>query len=181
MSMRMREPVPETCIQPSMTTATGLLESLRIAKPCPADWDDMAGDDRTRHCATCDLDVHDLSALSRTDAEAFIRGRAGQRTCIQLWRRADGRVLTSDCPAGVRAAFRRVAWAASALLAAGFAAAAMLAPRNVSGVPQIAPVKQFHEFVQSHFGGPSVPAIAVKGDVCIPVPPSPGSAGTSAK
>jgi hypothetical protein len=78
-----------------------LLENLRIATPCNADWDDMAGDERVRFCGLCEKNVYNLSAMSRADAEALVRAREG-RMCIRMYQRSDGTVLTSDCPEGVR-------------------------------------------------------------------------------
>src|SRR4051812_47184360 len=38
-----------------------LLDRITIASPCTASWDDMAGDDRVRFCASCQKDVYNLS------------------------------------------------------------------------------------------------------------------------
>src|SRR5687767_30922 len=116
-----------------MSNTTSVLDGIQIAKPCSANWDEMTGDDRVRHCGACDLDVYDLSTMRRDEAETFVGTREG-RTCVRFYRRADGRVLTQDCPVGLRAAWKRVTWAAAALLAGGFAMAAMLTPRGADGV-----------------------------------------------
>ena len=81
-----------------------VLEDLRVASPCPARWDDMIGDERVRFCASCAKNVYDLSAMSRAEAEAFVASQADRvgSVCITMRRRADGKVLTSDCPVGVR-------------------------------------------------------------------------------
>jgi hypothetical protein len=74
----------------------------------------MDGDDRVRHCSLCRQAVYDVSALTRAEAETLIRGRTG-RVCLRLFRRADGRVMTRDCPVGVlQAARRRLAKAVGA-------------------------------------------------------------------
>lgn len=73
------------------------LDDVRIARPCPADWASMAGTDRARHCGLCRRTVYDLSAMTRAEATAFLLGAEG-RTCVRLYRRADGTVLTRDCP-----------------------------------------------------------------------------------
>src|SRR6476646_493839 len=78
-----------------------LLENLRIATPCSADWSEMAGDDRVRFCGGCEKNVYNLSAMTRDEAEALVRDREG-RLCVRLYQRADGTVLTQDCPVGVR-------------------------------------------------------------------------------
>jgi hypothetical protein len=132
----------------------------------------MQGDDRVRHCGQCDLDVYDLSAMRRAEAETFLAERLGKsRTCVRFHRRADGRMLTRDCPVGVRAAWRRVAWAASAVLAAGVAAAAMFAPRG-SRAGDVSPIREIRDLVQRVFGAPP-PAPAVMGDFVCPPPPDP--------
>src|SRR5215510_8824778 len=111
-----------------MTTTTSPLDRIQIASPCTADWDEMTGDERVRRCAACKLDVYDLSQMTRADAEKLLTERTG-RTCIRLWRRADGTVITRDCPSALRAAWKRVAWVGAALLAGTASAAAMFMPR----------------------------------------------------
>ena len=88
-----------------------ILEDIRIATPCHVSWESMTGDERKRFCGACKLDVYDLSGLTRAEAEALIFGRAaaGQRTCVRLWKRADGTVITQDCPGGLARVRRRVA------------------------------------------------------------------------
>ena len=78
-----------------------VLENLRIATPCQADWSEMAGDDRVRFCGRCEKNVYNLSAMTREAGEALVREKEG-RVCVRLYQRSDGTVLTSDCPVGVR-------------------------------------------------------------------------------
>ena len=75
----------------------------------------MVGDDRVRFCGQCAKNVHNLSALSRGEADALLReaqaveaARTGAM-CVRLYRRTDGTVLTADCPEGVRRKRRRLA------------------------------------------------------------------------
>jgi hypothetical protein len=84
------------------------LATVRITNPCPAAWEQMSGDDRVRFCPQCRLNVYNLSAMSREEAEAFVEQREG-RVCLRLYRRADGTILTRDCPVGLRAVRRRLA------------------------------------------------------------------------
>ena len=96
-----------------------MLDDVRVASPCPASWDDMVGDDRVRHCAGCDKDVFNLSALTRDEAEALIRERVGN-LCGRYYQRADGTIITSDCTVGIsRRRKRRVTAAGFAALLAG--------------------------------------------------------------
>lgn len=96
-----------------MTPTTRLpvrLESLRIATPCSADWSDMKGDDYARFCGRCEKNVYDLSALSREAAEQLVAEKEG-RMCVRFYQRADGTVLTNDCPVGVhRERLRQRIW-----------------------------------------------------------------------
>jgi hypothetical protein len=92
-----------------------LLDGISIASPCTADWNQMAGDARRRFCAQCKLHVHDLSGMTAAEATALLRTAAQGRVCVRLFRRADGTVLTRDCPVGLRQRLRR-AWARAAAL-----------------------------------------------------------------
>ncbi|HJQ35263.1 MAG TPA: carboxypeptidase-like regulatory domain-containing protein [Pyrinomonadaceae bacterium] len=100
-----------------MREGADLLERLRVASPCPASWEAMEGDERVRFCRQCELHVYNLSAMTRAEAESLVARTEG-RLCARLYRRADGTVLTSDCPRGLAAARRRVARSAGAALAA---------------------------------------------------------------
>ncbi|MFS8086678.1 MAG: hypothetical protein ACMG6H_13680 [Acidobacteriota bacterium] len=82
------------------------LDSLSVAAPCPADWDCMMGDDRVRFCGQCNLNVYNLSAMSKAEAESLIARTEG-RLCVRYYRRKDGSVITEDCPVGLRALKRR--------------------------------------------------------------------------
>lgn len=98
-----------------------MLESIRIATPCSARWEEMKGDDRSRHCSHCDKHVFNLSAMTREEAELTMLEKTGE-VCVRLFRRDDGTVLTEDCPVGVRR--RRLRLFGVVTLAAGLAAAA---------------------------------------------------------
>jgi hypothetical protein len=91
------------------------LESLEVATPCRANWNKMQGDERTRYCGSCAKNVYNLSGMTRAEAEALVRSREGE-ICIRLMRRADGTVLTSDCPVGMQPARRAVKWTATTAL-----------------------------------------------------------------
>ena len=94
-----------------------MLDRVSIASPCSADWDEMPGTDQVRHCSECNKNVYNLSAMTRREAEALLRETEG-RLCARLYRRADGTILTENCPAGLRAIGRRVSRFAGAALSA---------------------------------------------------------------
>lgn len=73
------------------------LDGLEIARPCGARWEDMIGDDTSRRCGRCDRDVHDLARMTEAEIHALF-ARAEASPCVRLRRRADGRVVTADCP-----------------------------------------------------------------------------------
>jgi hypothetical protein len=93
------------------------LDRLRIATPCPISWEQMTGDHRVRFCGHCQLNVYNISELSRTKAEKLIASTEG-RLCARLYRRDDGTILTKDCPVGLRALRMRVSKRAAAVFAA---------------------------------------------------------------
>ena len=97
-----------------------ILDNIRIATPCRADWTAMTGDERMRHCNQCDKQVFDLSEMTRVEAEALIIEKHGE-LCARYYQRRDGRIMTSDCRAGIIAArkLKVVAIASLALLATG--------------------------------------------------------------
>jgi hypothetical protein len=71
----------------------------------------MHGDERVRFCGMCEKNVYNLSAMSRADAEMLVREKE-RRLCVRFYQRADGTVLTGDCPVGVqKKRLRQRVWA----------------------------------------------------------------------
>ncbi len=100
-----------------------LLSTLTVKSPCKEPWTAMRGDDRVRHCARCDKDVFDLSALRREEAEALLAASHGS-LCVRYFVRPDGTVMTSECAPARRT--RRVrAFGLAAGLGLGAAGAAL--------------------------------------------------------
>lgn len=95
------------------------LSNVKVASPCPADWDKMIGDERIRFCGQCQLNVYNLSAMTRDQAESVIAGTEG-RLCVRFYRRNDGSILTQDCPVGLRAIRQRASRIRRAVLSALF-------------------------------------------------------------
>lgn len=89
-----------------MTSPQDFINSLQIASPCPAAWADMAGDDRARFCAQCEKHVYDFSKMTAAEGLSLIQEKEGQ-VCARLWRRADGTVITADCPVGMKQLLNR--------------------------------------------------------------------------
>ncbi len=99
---------PNACYSP-VTPADNdlLLRQVKIAAPCSVQWETMPGGERVRSCAQCNHKVYNLSEMSSDAAASLIRDAEG-RVCVRLYRRADGSVMTRDCPTGIRAARQRI-------------------------------------------------------------------------
>lgn len=76
----------------------------------------MEGDDRIRHCGQCALNVYDVSKLTTREAADLIRNKE-DRLCMRLYRRADGTIITDNCPVGLRKIRDRLKLTAVAVLA----------------------------------------------------------------
>jgi hypothetical protein len=100
-----------------MPQFTSQLDHVKIGAPCSADWDQMFSfeNNRVRFCSQCNLNVYNLSGMRKEEAEALIIKTEG-RLCVRFYRRADGTILTQNCPEGLKAIKRRVAWIAQAVL-----------------------------------------------------------------
>ncbi len=89
--------------------ALPLLDNVRVASPCKASWDEMTGDEKVRFCGQCEKNVYNLSAMGHAEGERLLQEKEG-KACVRFYRRADGTVMTTDCPVGVkRKRIRRVA------------------------------------------------------------------------
>lgn len=110
------------------------LENVRVAAPCPTSWEKMNGDDRVRHCAECKLSVYNLSDMTRAEAERLIATHEG-RLCVRFYRRADGTIITQNCPKGLQALIRRVSRMAGAVLSAMIAVDPVFAQSQTSPNP----------------------------------------------
>src|SRR6266581_9290695 len=100
-----------------MRRFTNNLNDVRVASPCPAEWDGMIGTDRVRFCGQCQLSVYNLSSMSRREADSLIARTEG-RLCVRFYRRKDGSIITQDCPVGLRALKRKLSYARKAIASA---------------------------------------------------------------
>lgn len=168
--------------------ALPLLDQVRIASPCPVKWEQMSpvgNGERQRHCAQCSLNVHNISDMTRDEAEAFLRTIApGTRVCGIFWRRPDGTILTRDCPVGLRAARARLARiltrvaAAAALLLSGavLARARAREGRWAAGLEQSQPFATLIDWVR---GRPAQTLPQIAGDIGYVIPPVSAGGGSA--
>lgn len=95
------------------------LDNLKVANPCRANWERMEWEDeegRVRHCRSCQKNVYNVSMMSRGEAEELLKRHEGE-LCVRFARRADGTLITGDCPIGITTKRRRV-WTIAVILAA---------------------------------------------------------------
>src|SRR5258706_12696468 len=93
-----------------------ILDNIRVATPCSAEWSAMTGDERVRACALCNKNVYNLSLLTRDEAEALIVEREG-KLCVRYFQRNDGTILLADCVVGRKQKRNRRAFAITAAAA----------------------------------------------------------------
>lgn len=90
-----------------MNKFTNPLDNIKVASPCSADWNEMSGNEQQRFCGNCQKNVYNLSGMTKDEAENLLLNAEG-RLCIRFYKRADGTILTQDCPVGWAAFKRRV-------------------------------------------------------------------------
>jgi hypothetical protein len=154
-----------------------LLANVKVASPCSARWGHMVGDDRSRFCAQCQKHVYNLSNLTANEASALIREREGS-LCARFYQRADGTVLTSDCPIGagqVWARFRTLLGAAAALTLLGVTVPLIAKSPNIDELPR-ARARIYRAWdnaivaVKTWLGHPPARTM-VMGKICVVPPP----------
>lgn len=139
------------------------LSNIKVASPCPASWDAMYGDDRKRFCGECKLNVYNLSDMTTEEAEQLVTNHEG-RLCVRFYRRADGSVITADCPVGwakVKQRTRAAATAVASLVMAlftGVLVSDFFSRRQPALMGDIAPMER------------TMGVIAVQGNVAVEPP-----------
>ena len=58
------------------------IDSVKVGKPCPEEWEKMNGNDRMRFCSHCAKNVKNLSALTRKGAARMVLASDGN-ICIR--------------------------------------------------------------------------------------------------
>jgi hypothetical protein len=150
-----------------------LLQDIRVATPCPARWSAMDGDDRRRFCGQCQKHVYDFSRMREREIVSLLDR---DHVCGRLHRRADGTILTADCPTGLRLArqrFVRLATraAAFALVLAGATMTAManVRPQGGDHFLRSSTAKALRRWIDDLHPPPAMVAI---GPVRVPVLPA---------
>lgn len=162
-----------------------VIDQIQIAKPCPASWDEMKGDEQVRHCSLCQRNVFNLGEMTQQEIHQLITDREG-KFCARLYRREDGTVMTADCPKGLAKARRRFATltlaAAAFLFTTAFSALRAFTHRDLGknfDVRQVQPFKLISEWVEPTKPVTALPIAPLMGDIAAPIPTA-GPKGSTA-
>lgn len=152
------------------------LTQIPIAEPCSKDWNAMTGDALTRFCDGCQKHVHNLSAMTVSEAEHLVCSAAG-RMCVRYEFNTDGSVKTLDY-APVEGP--KHGWKFWALVGGGLATLisgaqavttkAPLAPPAVAGGIRPPRVVVMGDMVAPAMLPATQPADAIIGKPCVPAP-----------
>ncbi len=155
-----------------MSRFSSRLDQVRIAAPCTADWEQMIGNNRVRFCGQCSLNVYNLSELTKGEAEEFVASNEG-RLCVRYYQRADGSVLTKNCPVGVKAIRRRMSRIAQAVSTAvisffaGLGISSLSAARVHTPVITMGAVAVSPEILEPREMEPELPTLPMMGKMAI--------------
>lgn len=81
------------------------IQELTIPKPCHESWDAMHGGAKERFCDSCQHEVHDLSAMTRREAEALLASDSGS-LCVRYTMRGQEMVFQPEASPRLMAQLR---------------------------------------------------------------------------
>jgi ankyrin repeat protein len=107
------------------------LNNLTIPEPCAADWDKMVGNDQVRFCEHCSHEVHNLSRLTRSQAERLI-SRSNGRLCVRYHQGPAGKPITLPVARKLHSIGRRVSRLAAGAFTATLSITSAVAQNSAS-------------------------------------------------
>ena len=107
------------------------LKNLTIPSPCSVDWNSMKGNDQVRFCEHCQLSVHNLSEMTRREAERLVSDSKG-RLCVQFVSDANGKPLLAEAGMKLHRISRRVSRIAAGTFTAALSVSSAVAHGNQS-------------------------------------------------
>lgn len=81
------------------------LDSIVIENPCKVDWNSMTGDEKTRFCGQCKLNVHNISEMEDEEIRELFKTSSdsnSKQLCLRMYKRPDGTVVRRNCQFKVR-------------------------------------------------------------------------------
>ncbi|HEV2826832.1 MAG TPA: ankyrin repeat domain-containing protein [Pyrinomonadaceae bacterium] len=115
------------------------LKNLTIPQPCAADWNSMVGNDQVRFCEHCSLEVHNLSLLTRSQAERLI-SRSNGRLCARYHQDPAGKPLVLPISQKLHSIGRRVSRIAAGAFTATLTISSAVAQSSTSSLSDISAV-----------------------------------------
>ena len=116
---------------------------VNVEDRCDANWRDMQRGDKSRFCSDCKKSVHDLTAMTKIEASAFLAKNATQELCVRYLHDEMGHLVFVDTfrdrPIPLVALLRKRASQAVAVAALGMSLTACMGARRM--LPVVAPVK----------------------------------------
>ncbi len=114
-----------------------ILDRVQVKSPCTEDWNEMVGNDEVRFCSHCSQHVHNLSAMTRREAEELVLKSNGN-LCIRYLRRPEDQQIVTLPDWMDRPALRRIALPiAAGVMAVALNTAPSMAQKGGSSKPVI--------------------------------------------
>jgi hypothetical protein len=107
------------------------LNNLTIPEPCAADWNEMVGNDQVRFCEHCSHQVHNLSLLTRSQAERLVSQSNG-RLCVRYHQGPAGTPVTLPVTRKLHSIGRRVSRLAAGAFSASLSITSAVAQNSAS-------------------------------------------------
>ena len=121
--------------------------------PCTQPWSGMQGNERERHCAACDKQVHNFAAMTAREVEQLVRDKEG-RLCARVTYREDGSICTLD-------GHSQPSLAAGIALAASLALGSSAAAETLAGTPEGAKARLTGTVLVPDGSGPKAGAVVL--------------------
>lgn len=135
------------------------LKLIEIPEPCTVPWDGMVGNELVRLCGQCDNNVYNVAGFTAREAMILINA-SENRSCLQLYRRLDGTVVTASCWSRLKVARRHGPIAVALVLFLAFV-----------GLFRVLATVRWARYLADRLEAPRVTAGAPV--VLAPAPPSP--------
>ena len=107
------------------------LKNLTVPSPCPTDWNSMIGNDQVRFCEHCRFEVHNLSLMTRSQAERLV-ARSNGRLCVQYIQDPNGGPVTMPVGQKLHHISRRVSQIAAGAFTAALSVTSAIAQQSTA-------------------------------------------------
>ena len=112
-----------------------LLDRVSVEKPCTMDWNKMFGNEEVRFCEHCAKSVHNLSTMTRKDAERLVEKSNGN-LCIRYYTDKNKKIAFADAPVQITRLGQRVSQFAASVFTAALSVSAVAAQGSARIAPE---------------------------------------------